>query len=590
MAVPAAAPIVAAAAGPGGTAYAGQTSVPSTQDRSAAPGVQDRAAASGVQDRVAAQAVTGASAALRGRDEALARREAAKAARVAVPKIAWKSCGSAPALAKFQCATVEVPTDYDRPRGATTTIALTRLPASDPARKIGTLFTNPGGPGGPGVDFVQQAAQVAYTPQVRARFDILGFDPRGVGKSDPVLCFPTAAEEAAVFQGVPPFPLTPAETAAYTRSNLKLAAGCLTTSPDRLKHYSTANVARDLDVLRRAVGDDKLSYAGYSYGTYLGATYAKLFPSKVRALVLDGTLSPEWYSGSDGDRRPVGVRLRQGEGGAETFAQFLAECKKAGAARCPLAQLGDPSTVTEALLERLKTHPVDVPLGDGTTLKVTYQVAVQVIFFSLYDAAGWTDLAGLLAQLAAPVRTAKVAAVPQALIEWNRRKEQYTSIGSSLQPCIEARHSGQPLAYQQFADEADRRAPHFGRMRTWVGQTCEFMPVRDGDAFLGPWKLSVKAPVLVFGTRYDPATPYRATRPYADLYPDARMVTVEGYGHATIGKSSCADAMITAYLVGLKAPADNSTCTQDRKPFEPPASAREAKTRVTVPALSRWGL
>ncbi|MEV6287387.1 alpha/beta hydrolase [Kribbella sp. NPDC051770] len=510
-------------------------------------------------------------------DAALVRREAAKAARVAVPKLAWKSCGTDPALAKFQCTSVEVPTDYDRPRGGTTTIALTRLPAS--GQRIGSLFTNPGGPGGPGVSFVQQAAEIAYTPEVRAKFDIIGFDPRGVGQSDPVTCFPTAAEENAAFAGIPPFPVGAEQTKTFTRAMLRAAVGCMTTSPDRLTHYSTANVARDMDLLRRAVGDSKLSYVGYSYGTYLGATYAKLFPGNVRALVLDGTLSPEWYSGSDGDRRPLGVRLRQGEGSYDTYQQFLAECKKAGAAKCALAALGDPATVSEKLLQQLKAKPVEVPLPDGTTLTVDYQTALFVIFQNLYSPLAWTDLATTLASLVTPAPAARTAASPVAakvLGEWNRRQEEYSGLGAALQPCIEAAQSGRPLAYPQFAADANRRAPHFGALRAWVGLPCEFMPVRDTDAFRGPWNLSVKSPVLVFGTRHDPATPYQTTRPYADLYPDARMVTVEGFGHATIGLSACVDQKITNYLVNLKAPADNSSCTQDHKPFTPLTKSRAA--------------
>lgn len=483
--------------------------------------------------------------------------------------IAWGSCGTDPKLKPFQCATVEVPTDYDNPQGPTTTIALTRLPATDPAHKIGTLFTNPGGPGGSGVDLVQRAGQQIYTPSVRAKFDILGFDPRGVSRSDPATCYPTAAEEAKALANVPPFPLTANEERQYIVDNAKLAVSCRTTSPDRLAHYSTANVARDMDRLRQAVGDEKLSYVGYSYGTYLGATYAKLFPNNARALVLDGTLSPEWYSGSNGDSRPVGVRLKQGDGAYDTYEQFLAECKKA-AANCVLNALGDPKTVVESTLERLKTHPVDVPMPDGSTFKVTYAVAVAITFSNLYDPAGFPALAQMWAELSSMHRTKAVAKAPTAVVEWNRRKEDYpTSIGSVLQPCVEARQTGRPLAYPAYADAADKRAPHFGRYRAWIGIQCEFMGIRDTDAFLGPWQNEVQQPVLVFGTRHDPATPYEATRPYADLYPDARMVTVEGYGHTTIGKSTCADQMITDYLTQLRAPADGATCTQDRKPFDP---------------------
>jgi pimeloyl-ACP methyl ester carboxylesterase len=161
-----------------------------------------------------------------------------------------------------------------------------------------------------------------------------------VGHSDPVTCSRTAAEENAALEGLAGFPLGRSEEAKYLVASAKIGTHCVATSGDRMAHYSTANVARDMDLLRRAVGDSKLSYAGYSYGTLLGATYAKLFPGKVRALVLDGTLLPTRYFGTDGDPRPFGVRLKQGEGAADTFAQFKAECQKAGAERCSLARLG----------------------------------------------------------------------------------------------------------------------------------------------------------------------------------------------------------------------------------------------------------
>ncbi|MEV8372909.1 alpha/beta hydrolase [Kribbella sp. NPDC056861] len=501
---------------------------------------------------------------------------ASAAPKPAMPKINWGSCGDTPALKPFQCATVKVPTDYDHPRGPTTTIALTRLPAGDPARRIGTLFTNPGGPGGPGVPFVQQLGQTAYSPQVRAQFDILGFDPRGVGQSDPATCYRTEAEEHKVLTSQPEFPVTRAEERSAIGWGVGVGLNCSARAGDKLAHMSTANVARDLDLLRQSVGDDKLTYFGYSYGTYLGATYAKLFPTKVRALVLDGTLNPAWYSGSDGDQRPFGVRIRQGDGAAEAFTQFKAECKMAGPARCSLAKLGDPSTVVENLFERLKTHPVVVTQPDGTTTTVTYQVAVFVAFQNLYDPAGWSNLADMYSQLvtSAKSKTAGVKA-PAALIDWTKHREEYASLAQGMQPCIESPSTGRPLSYPAYADAADKAAPHFGRLRAWLSLPCEFLPIRDADAFKGPWPNQVKPPVLVIGTRYDPATPYQATRPYSDLFPDARMLTVEGFGHTALFKSSCADARITTYLTTLKAPADGTSCQQDYKPFT--AAAAVAK-------------
>src|SRR4051794_30705314 len=190
-----------------------------------------------------------------------------------VPRLSWTSCGAG--LEAFQCATAEVPTDYNQPSGAKTRIAVTRLPATDPARRIGTLFVNPGGPGGSGVSFVQQLGEVAYSADVRARFDLLGFDPRGVARSDPATCYPTAEQENAALAGTLVFPRTSAEERRFARDFRALALSCATTSPTRLRHISTANVARDLDLLRRAVGDPELNYVGYSYGTFLGATYAR---------------------------------------------------------------------------------------------------------------------------------------------------------------------------------------------------------------------------------------------------------------------------------------------------------------------------
>ncbi|MFC0622585.1 alpha/beta hydrolase [Kribbella deserti] len=506
-----------------------------------------------------------------------------------VPKIAWGSCGDKPELKPFQCASVEVPTDYDKPRGATTTIALTRLPATNPGAKLGTVFMNPGGPGGPGVQTLHQIGLTAYSPQLRARFDILGFDPRGVGLSDPTTCFPTAAEEAKFFEGQEIFPLGKAQEREYLKGSIQLALNCMTTSPDRFAHMSTANVARDMDLLRQAVGDKKLTYIGYSYGTYLGATYAKLFPGKVRALVLDGTMQPEWYSGSDGDSRPLGARIRQGEGGTEVLAEFNRQCAQAGASACPLAGLGDPAKVTEAMLQRLKVEPAVVTLPDGTKFSVNYQTAVMTIFFGLYDPAGYADLSALITQLAvASGQSAKRATVatqrvPSSVLSWIRRAEDYSGIGSGLQPCIESRQSGRPFAYPQYADAADKVAPHFGRARTWIGQPCEFMPIRDTDAYLGPWKQTTKEPVLVIGTKFDPATPYRATRPYTDFWPNGRMVTVNGWGHTMLYKSKCADNLITNYLVDLKAPADGTTCEQDRKPFDPlPMKAKNTTTMTPL--------
>ncbi|PSL01554.1 alpha/beta hydrolase family protein [Haloactinopolyspora alba] len=506
-----------------------------------------------------------------------------------VPELNWKPCEEG--LEAFLCTTAEVPTDYDRPDGPTTTIALTKLPATDPDARIGTLFTNPGGPGGSGVDFVHTRGRTAYTDDVRAHFDILGFDPRAVHRSDPATCYRTPEQEQRELARHPAFPVTAEEENDYLGLNARLGADCRRTSPERFAHSSTANVARDMDLLRQAVGDEKLTYMGYSYGTLLGATYARLFPGRVRALALDGTVVPEDYTGRPGEETSsVGARMRQGHGAAETFDEFLRLCAEAGPRRCALAALGEPRTVVERTFDRLKDESVRIVTPNGTELVVDYPTAVALTFSGLYDPAAWTGLAGLLAQLATaePQMTGAAAALVEQVVPQRdrppRRGADYASVGGSLASlCVDGGTTGEPFAYPEMVDDVAADAAHFGRYRAWVGVQCEFLRVTDEDAYVGPWDQQVDEPVLVIGTRYDPATPYDGTSRYAAHFPDARTMTVEGYGHTVLGKSRCADRVISNYLVRLDAPADGSTCGQDVPPFQAPGA--RARRPLTVPPL-----
>lgn len=292
---------------------------------------------------------------------------ASTATRAAVPSLDWADCGDG-----FQCATARVPLDYDHPRGARISLALIRLPAGDPARKIGSIFLNPGGPGGSGVDFVRAAGPILYSDEVRARFDLVGFDPRGVIGSTPLRCFETFDQALAVLAPMA-FPVTRAEERVWVRSDRALARACARRGGAILDHMATADVARDLDLLRRAVGDDKLSYVGYSYGTYLGATYANLFPNKVRALVVDGVLDPiAWATGRGDQARtlPFSTRLRSDQGALATLNEFFRLCD-AGTANCAFSA-GNPQRRFARLAERLLEEPVQLPDGQGGTFPFTY--------------------------------------------------------------------------------------------------------------------------------------------------------------------------------------------------------------------------
>jgi pimeloyl-ACP methyl ester carboxylesterase len=513
-----------------------------------------------------------------------------------VPTLDWQPCGAG--LESFLCATADVPTDYDHPNGPKTRLALTKLPASGPpAQRLGTLFTNPGGPGSSGVDFVQGAAAMIYAPEVLARYDVLGFDPRGVARSDPATCFETQAEEDAspLLQTI--YPLPGAQEARYTVDALRLAVRCQTTSPRRFSTASTANVARDMDLLRQAVHDERLTYAGYSYGTYLGATYARLFPGRVGRFVLDGTVDPIAWSGTGtGDAAPttpLGIRVRQGIGASETFGEFARLCREGGPQNCSLAAAGDPAVVVPAIFDRLAREPVTISMPDGTTAVITQQVAVATTYFGLYSPAVWPDLADLLAALTAPVpsppKVAAAVASTRSPLGARARGEDYPSIGGALASlCVDTAPSRRVREYPALVDAADAEAPYFGRFRGWIGVPCEFWALQDPDAFHGPWQQRTHATVLVIGTRHDPATPYRQTKTYADLFPASRLLTLDGWGHTAIGKSACADAAVAAYLVAGDAPPDGAVCAPDAVPFTAQARTLAVQRPDVPPGLPMW--
>jgi pimeloyl-ACP methyl ester carboxylesterase len=499
----------------------------------------------------------------------------APSATAAAADIPWTTCANE-AAAAFDCAAIEVPSDYDEPQGPTTTVAMTRLPALDQENRIGSVVVNFGGPGGPGVATLHGIGEGLFDASVRERFDIVSFDPRGIGLSDPTTCFPTLQDEQEFMASSLILPQDDSENARFVREAATLARGCTIFGGDRLATASTANVARDMDVLRQRLGEDTLTYVGYSYGTVLGATYGALFPDNVRAMVLDGTLDPRVWTG-DADGKLFGDRIRQAEGASETYSEFVRLCTEAGE-RCALNALGDPAEVVEDVYAALKEQPVELPTGPGTTMTFGYGHLVGQMFFTMWDTADWTNQAAFVAQLAvltgvAPSTSADASrGSGPSISELLRRlgiSEDYQSIGGQVGPvCADADFPGRVSSYPGKVDALDERYPHFGLFRGWLGIQCEFVPVDDEDAYEGPWQQTTQQPVLVIGTRYDAATNYGFTAPYASLWPDARMLTVDGWGHTTIGRSTCADAAIARYLVTLEAD-DGAVCEQDLVPFAP---------------------
>jgi pimeloyl-ACP methyl ester carboxylesterase len=519
----------------------------------------------------------------------------------AVPELDWGSCAAeGEGLEAFQCASAVVPLDYDKPKGKQITLALARLPASDPSRRIGSLFLNPGGPGGSGVDMVLQGGPFLYSDEVRARFDLVGFDPRGIIRSTPLRCYETFDEAIA---DLPPFqfPVTREEERIKIQSDRALARACAERGGPILNHMSTANVARDMDLLRRAVGDRKLTYAGYSYGSYLGATYANLFPGKVRALVVDGVLDPVAWSTGRGDQArslPFSTRLRSAKGAYATLQEFLRLCD-AGGPNCAFSE-GNPQRRFDRLARRLLREPVEVTdPGSGETFLVTYAELIGITLSVLYDPFFWPEWAGILQQLwelTDPEAAAASLRALRARFGLGFQQEPYPNFieGGPGVFCSETHNPDNVRAWPRAARAQDRQFPYFGRPWTWLSSVCQPWPGWDRDHYDGPWDRTTANPVLVVGNAFDPATPYHGAVTVDRLLPRSRLLTLDGWGHTSMFLSACVDAHVNTYLLTTRVPPRGTVCEPDVVPFVEPAAAQTlqasggaSKTALIPPMLRR---
>ncbi len=471
-----------------------------------------------------------------------------------VPTLDWTDCGGG-----FQCANATVPLDYDHPRGRSAQIALIKRPAIDQARRIGSLFLNPGGPGGSGISFVRGAPLPAF--QAVSRFDVIGFDPRGLGASKP----------AVVDCGDNPAFALPlhAETIdrrAFVRDTLEYVSDCRILNRGLLSHLSTANVARDLDLLRAAVGDARLNYLGVSYGGAIGATYASLFPGRTRAMVLDSPVDAQNFYDN-----PNQFWREHAGGHEDVLERFLQACTDSPSG-CAFGG-GNPKRAFDALLARLDRTPI--PSSDPTDPRTLDGDTVRVIFES-----------GLRARFAWPFMAAGLALAEQgdgsgflSLIGGSGNLARDDFQNGVLGVDQQYRHA--PIRdFFNLVDRSQRDFPHFSYLSGYWDLVRSQWLARDFDAFRGrihnPW---YAAPILLIGMTHDPATPFvQARRLTADLG-NARLLTFEADGHGAITTlDPCVLANVTTYLNDGLLPAKGSTCVQPGSPF-PAAGLQRTQQR-----------
>jgi len=538
------------------------------------------------------------------RTDAVEERRVARAlARTPAPS--WSACGTG-----AQCAVVEVPLDYDRPDGPATSIAVLRVGATDPARRIGTLFVNPGGPGASAVDMAQSAS-IFLSSTVRERFDIVGFDPRGIGHSEQLACFTDPARQATALAGLQAlFPWTAQEENAAMASARAMGAACGSTGGALASAMSTAQAARDMELLRRAIGDSALSYLGFSYGSYLGLVHANMFPDHVRAIAVDGVIDPVGWAGAPRTAsRILDDRLGTADGSYKALHEILGRCGRTAVERCGLAR-SDPVALLERVAQRLRTAPLRI--GSGTSAwDYTYADMVGTMLEDLYQPDGADSIISLLDALADLVSArssgdtaaAALAGREVRLATEDSRKRSEARAGApspagglattpydnfvesmSAVICSDGLHPSSMSLWPAATAAADERAPYFGRAWGWSSLPCatESWTAQDEDAYRGPFDRRTAAPVLLVGNYWDPATPYTSALSAAALSANGRLLSSDSWGHTAYGTSDCVTDAVDAYLVDGVLPPEGTLCHGDVQPFEPLAdSARTAGSTGT---------
>ena len=480
-----------------------------------------------------------------GGPSSFAERASATAKKPAILRAAtlrWKACTDG---LGFECASLDVPLDYTKPNGRKIAVGLTRVPAKNKSRKIGVMLVNPGGPGASGRKFARQLASGALPSEIRERFDLIGWDPRGVGITMTIKCLPD--KDLDRINSVDPTPDTPAEFDQYVAGWKEFADGCAKRNGEKLKFAATDDVVNDMDRIREALGVEQISYMGFSYGTYLGAKYADRYPKRVRAFLLDGAMDPTADSDERIRRQAVGFELELNE--------FFAACDKLD--DCPFTNNGETAAQAfDRIMNAIESKPLNATggrtlgPGEGWTGVLT----------GLYNKTQWSVLRAALRGANRGDGSPLITMYDQY---WNRGPDgvyENVSDANAATNCLDVPASKVVSHYVDLADELTKMAPRFGRFAALSSMVCAFwkIPVRGT---LAPVKAAGSAPILVVGTTRDPATPYVWAQALSQQLQGSVLLTYDGDGHtAFFTRNECIRDVVTPYLVDLTVPKPGITC------------------------------
>ncbi len=482
--------------------------------------------------------------------------------------IDWESCGN------IECATFNVPLDYANPAGKTIELSLIRIKARKPDQRIGVLMANPGGPGASANDFVR-IWRGLLAGEIRDKFDIVSFDPRGVGESSPILCHDNLQELVAA----DPDPDTDAEWQEAEKVAKDFADGCQQKYGDILPYLGTKNVARDMDRIREALGELQLNYIGYSYGTTIGAVYADMFPTHVRSMVLDG--------GTDLSLDFEDVNRTQMIGFERALSAYLADCQ---AKSCLTS---DPRAALKAIMAKAEAKPIPAPGADRPAGPGEVELG---ILSALYSKQTWNFLTRALQDAQNGDGTGLVRLTDQYLQRESNGDYPNLIEANAAVNYVDEECPKDPEAYKAMAADFVKDAPTFGASAATSGLTCAYWKAK-ADPLTAPVAKGAP-PIVVIATTNDPATPYEWGKALSQQLSTGVLLTHRGEGHTIYAQGdSCIDAAVNAYLLTVAAPAQGTSCGTGAPPpgesatpsSSPPSEATRAASPTAAVAASTPG-